>query len=87
MEWIGQAMPVIQVRVVIEAKRTMVQVMARMLRTLLEGIAPLDHKIAQAAETHPDFFIFQSLPGVGAALTPRLLAALGSQRPQYEARI
>jgi len=49
----------------------------------LEGIAMLDRKIAEAAEAHPDFFIFQSLPGAGAALAPRLLAALGSQRDRY----
>src|SRR5438552_8649707 len=30
-----------------------------------------------------DFFIFQSLPGAEAALAPRLLAALGSQRDRY----
>ena len=33
--------------------------------------------------SHPDFFIFQSLPGAGAALAPPLLAALGSQRDRY----
>ena len=54
-----------------------------LLRSLLEGIANLDRKIAEAAETHPDFFIFESLPAAGAALAPRLLAALGSQRDRY----
>ncbi|HEY6254006.1 MAG TPA: transposase [Candidatus Angelobacter sp.] len=38
----------------------------------------------EAAEAHPDFFIFDSLPGAGAALAPRLLAAFGSQRERYE---
>jgi hypothetical protein len=52
----------------IEAKRMVVQVIARVLRTLLEGIAALDGKITEAAEAHPEFFIFQSLPGAGAAL-------------------
>ena len=32
---------------------------------------------------HPDFFIFESLPGAGSALAPRLLAAFGSQRDRY----
>jgi hypothetical protein len=68
---------------VIEAKWTVVQVIAQLLRTLLEGMAMLDRKIAAAAEAHPDFFIFQSLPGAGAALAPRLRAALGSQRDRY----
>ena len=72
---IVQAMPAIQDRAV--------QVIAQLLRSLLEGIATLDRKIAEAAGSHPDFFIFQSLPGAGAALAPRLLAALGSQRDRY----
>ena len=32
---------------------------------------------------HPDFFIFDSLPGAGAVMAPRLLAAFGSQRDRY----
>ena len=83
MQGIGQAMPAIRDGAVIEAKRLVVQVIARLLRTLLEGIATLDCKIAEAAEAHPDFFIFQSFPGAGAGLAPRLLAALGSQRDRY----
>src|SRR5499427_5486927 len=83
MQGISQAMPAIRDRAVIEAKRTVVQVIAQLVRTLLEGIARLDRKIAEAAEAHPDFFIFESLPGAGAALAPRLLAAMGSQRDRY----
>jgi transposase len=83
MAGIRQAMPAIGDQAVIEAKRMVVQVIAQLLRTLLEGIATLDRKIAEAAETNPDFFIFQSLPGAGDALAPRLLAAFGSQRDRY----
>jgi len=61
----------------------MVQVSAQLLRILLEGIANLDSKIEEAASAHPDFFIFESLPGAGSALAPRLLAAFGSQRDRY----
>ena len=32
---------------------------------------------------HPDFFIFDSLPGAGAVMAPRLLAAMGSKRERY----
>ena len=39
---ISQAMPAIRDRAVIEAKRTVVQVIAQLVRTLLEGIATLD---------------------------------------------
>jgi len=49
----------------------------------MEGIAALDEKIEAAAAAHPDFFIFDSLPGAGAVMAPRLLAAFGSQRERY----
>src|ERR1700736_2854158 len=83
IQGIVQAMPAIQDRAVIEAKGAVVQVIAQRLRSLLEGIANLDRKIEAAAGAHPDFFIFESLPGAGAALAPRLLAAFGSQRDRY----
>ena len=84
IQGIVQAMPAIQDRAVIEAKGAVVQVIAQLLRSLMEGIANLDRKIEEAAGAHPDFFIFQSLPGAGAALAPRLLAVLGSQRDRYD---
>jgi transposase len=43
----------------------------------------LDRKIEEAAAAHPDLFIFESLPGAGAVLAARLLAAFGSQRERY----
>jgi hypothetical protein len=42
-------MPAIQDRAVIEAKGAVVQVIAQLLRSLLEGIANLDRKIEEAA--------------------------------------
>lgn len=78
-----QAMPAIRDRAVIEAKSTVVKVSAQVIRSLVRGIADLDRKIEEAAAAHPDFFIFESLPGAGAVLAPRLLAAFGSQRERY----
>ena len=64
----------------IEAKSTVVKVIVQLIRSLVQGIADLDEKIEEAAAAHPDFFIFDSLPGAGAVMAPRLLAAFGSQR-------
>jgi transposase len=80
---IQQAIPAIRDRAVIEAKSAVVKVSAQLIRSLVRGIADLDRKIEAAAAAHPDFFIFESLPGAGAALAPRLLAAFGSQRDRY----
>jgi hypothetical protein len=68
---------------VIEVKSAVVKVIVQLIRSLLQGIAELDGKIEEAAVVHPDFFIFASLPGAGAVLAPRLLAAFGSQRDRY----
>ena len=80
---IGQAIPAIRDRAVIEAKSTVVKVIVQLIRSLREGIADLDERIEEAAAAHPDFFIFESLPGAGAVMAPRLLAAFGSQRQRY----
>ena len=80
---IRQAIPAIRDRAVIEAKSLVVRVIVQVIVSLLEGIADLDKKIEQEAAAHPDFFIFDSLPGAGAVMVPRLLAAFGSQRERY----
>jgi transposase len=80
---IRQAIPAIRDRAVIEAKSTVVKVIVQLIRSLVQGIADLDEKIEEAAAAHPDFFIFDSLPGAGAVMAPRLLAAFGSQRERY----
>ena len=56
---------------------------AQVIRNLVQGIRDLDRKIEEAAAAHPDFFVFDSLPGAGAVLAPRLLAAFGAQRERY----
>src|SRR6201984_1835308 len=83
VEAIRRALPAIQDRAVIEAKSTAVKVIVRLVRVLVEGIEDLDGQIEEAAAAHPDFFIFNSLPGAGPVMAPRLLAAFGSQRERY----
>ena len=80
---IRQSIPAIRDRAVIEAKSMVVNVIVQLIRSLREGIADLEERIEEAAAAHPDFFIFESLPGAGAVMAPRLLAAFGSQRERY----
>jgi len=81
---IGAAMPALKDRAVVEAKVAVVRVLVQMIQVLREGTEGLNQQIQEAAEAHPDFFIFESLPGAGAAMAPRLLAAFGSQRERYQ---
>jgi len=53
---IHQAIPAIRDRAVIQAKSTVVKVIARVLQTLTQGIRDLDRQIEEAAAAHPDFF-------------------------------
>jgi transposase len=62
----------------------MVQAIVRSLYPLIESIAGLDKEIEERFNGHPDMAIFDSLPGAGAALAPRLLAAMGSDRNRFD---
>src|ERR1700675_1728796 len=53
------------------------------LRAVLAAIVHFDREIAAVARTLPDYALFESLPGAGAQLAPRLLAAFGEQRERF----
>jgi transposase len=61
-----------------------VTALVRLLQELRQAIHSYDEQIETTARQHPDFAIFDSLPGAGAALVPRLIAALGTQRDRYQ---
>jgi transposase len=64
--------------------RHLVLALAGMLRPLHKAVAALDQQIAQAMDEHPDAPIFQSFPGAGPALGPRLLVAFGTNRERFQ---
>jgi transposase len=68
---------------VIAPTALLVQALVSQLRVTLQAIDAFDEAIAQHAQSHPDFPLFNSLPGAGAVLAPRLLAAFGEQRERY----
>jgi transposase len=57
--------------------------LVRIMRTVRDAIVSYDQQIETLTREHPDFAIIDSLPGVGPALAPRLIAALGTQRDRY----
>jgi transposase len=81
---IAEAKPALKDGPVVEAKVAVVKVVVQLIQVLHEGIEGLNQQIQEAAEAHPDFFIFDSLPGAGAVMAPRLMAAFGSQRERYK---
>jgi transposase len=66
----------------ITAGRAATRAAVRLLGTLHQSIREYDRQIDQLAKAHPDFVIFDSLPGAGEVLVP-LIAAFESQRDRY----
>ena len=54
--------------------------LVRILREIRIAISSYDEQIEELIRAHPDFIIFDSFPGAGAALAPRLIAAFGTCR-------
>ena len=61
----------------------LVQALVAQLRVTLQAITAFDTAIAQRAQSHPDFPLFQALPGAGPVFASRLLVAFGEQRERY----
>jgi len=68
---------------VITPNALLVQALVAQLRVTLQAITDFDTAIAQCAQSHPDFPLFQALPGAGPVFAPRLLVAFGEQRERY----
>lgn len=62
--------------------RLMLALVAQLL-PLVEQIAAYDKEISERFLTHADSQIFESLPGAGKRLAPRLLAEWGEDRKRY----
>lgn len=75
-----RAQPLVTDPALLEAAVFQITMLARMIRVLVEPIREYDRRIAELMERHPDAVLFESFPGAGAALAPRLLAAFGTQR-------
>jgi transposase len=61
----------------------LVQALVAQLRVTLQAITDFDTAIAQRAQSHADFPLFQALPGAGPVFASRLLVAFGEQRERY----
>lgn len=81
---IYQAIPATRDAAVLEAGAITARGLVALLTTLRGNIAELDRRIAQLVAAHPDAPLFDSLPGAGPALVPRLIVAFGTRRERYD---
>jgi transposase len=82
-EQIRRAMPATRDEAVIGSARYLALVYVQQMACLRRAIGELDNEIAAWARQQPDWEIFDSLPGAGEVLAPRLMAALGSRRERF----
>lgn len=83
LEQIKTARPLTTDAAVLEAGRRKAQLLAQLILAMNEHIAHYDERIQSLFGRHPDRHIFQSFPGAGPALAPRLLVAFGLDREIY----
>jgi transposase len=83
LEQVRAAVPATQDAAVVSSGVRFVQGLVRQLQLLKTEIQGYEKHIQAIVEQHPDFPMVDSFPGVGKALAPRLIAALGTQRARF----
>lgn len=83
LEAIAAAVPLTHDEAVIQAHKRFVQSVVKQLKVTIENIHTYDLEIRTLFEQMPDAAIFNSLPGTGPCLAPRLLAAIGDDRERF----
>ncbi len=69
---------------VLEPAKVHVTMLARQLLQLSTARKDYDSRIEQLFVRHADAFIWESFPGAGPTLAPRLCCAFGSERSRYQ---
>jgi transposase len=82
---IRQAVALTEDEAVMKVHPLVVESVLAQLKALREGIIRLETQIDALMQTHPDAEIFQSFPGAGSNLAPRILSAFGSDRERFDA--
>lgn len=84
LESIAKARPLTEDSAAVQSTRLATLDLVRRMGAGQESLDEYDIAIAKAFNAHPDALLFKSLPGAGAALAPRLLAAFGDDRSRFD---
>jgi len=83
IEQIREAVPLVKDPAIVEPSVLRVQTLVAQLRPLMRSIQIYDKRIDALFGQHPDAVLFESLPGAGAVLAPRLLVVFGTDRARF----
>jgi Transposase/Transposase IS116/IS110/IS902 family len=84
LEEIRTAVSATQDAPLLQTANLMIQNSIQMLTTLRTAIEQFDCQIQAVYAVHPDRILIDSFPGAGPALSPRLIAALGTDRSRFQ---
>ena len=84
LQLLAQANPLTTDAAVVAAQALLVKSVARELAVLPAILEEYDRQIASLFALHADYAIWDSFPGAGPALAPRLAAAWGTQRDRFQ---
>ena len=83
LQQIRTAVPATRDQAVIESSIVLMHWLCKVISILSQAITDLDERIQPIAQAHPDHALFDSLPGAGEVMVPRLIAAFGTQRERF----
>jgi transposase len=83
LEKIRRAIPATQDQAVIESSKNLALVHVEQIAILRKAVRELEKAIQELASKQEDWVIFDSLPGAGDVMAPRLMAAFGSRRERF----
>lgn len=81
---ISSIVPLTSDPAVMGASTAVTESLVDVIRALNRAIQKLDERITSLYVSHTDYQLINSLPGVGAAIGPRLIGLLGEDRDRYE---
>jgi transposase len=83
LQLIESAVPLTDEAAVLNSHSLRVELICRELQLLQRTLGQFEDQIAKLFSEHPDRELFQSFPGAGPTLAPRLCATMGSERGRY----
>ena len=84
LDLIRNSIPLVEDAAIAETSILKVKSLSRQIACLNEDLDEYDYRIADLFDAHPEKDLFDSLPGAGPALAPRLLVAMGTNRERFD---
>ncbi|MDA0304475.1 MAG: IS110 family transposase [Bacteroidetes bacterium] len=84
LDLIHKSVPLVEDPAIVETSVLKVQSLVRQIVCINEDIQRYDQRIAHLFDAHPERDLFDSFPGAGPVMAPRLLVAMGTDRERYD---